>query len=94
MIDFALVDLARGLVQERFPGLRAGWLGGSFVAGTATATSDLDVTVLLSGPPAPYRESLLYEGRPVELFVQTEESLAHFCELDRDRRRPSTLRLV
>lgn len=94
VIDFQLVDLARGLVRDRFPDLRAAWLGGSIVSGTATSTSDLDLTVLLDGPPAPYRESIRYEGHPVELFVHTDEALKHFCDRDRDRRRPSTLRLV
>ncbi|WP_280273190.1 nucleotidyltransferase domain-containing protein [Nocardia wallacei] len=50
-------ELAEQLVRERFPEARAAWLGGSMADGTATATSDLDITVLLAGPPAPYRES-------------------------------------
>ncbi|MFI2230553.1 nucleotidyltransferase domain-containing protein [Nocardia testacea] len=51
-------DIARSLVCERFPGARAAWPGGSTVLGMATPTSDLDISVLLDGPPAPYRESL------------------------------------
>ncbi|MFC7622157.1 nucleotidyltransferase domain-containing protein [Microlunatus sp. GCM10028923] len=94
MIDFELVDLARGLVRDRFPHLRAAWLGGSFVSETATPTSDLDLTVLLPGPPAPYRESLRYEGYPVEVFVQTEQSLSHFCDKGLETRRPTMIRLV
>ncbi|MBF6172211.1 nucleotidyltransferase domain-containing protein [Nocardia blacklockiae] len=82
------------MVRDRFPTARAAWLGGSTATGTATATSDLDITVLLAGPPAPYRESLLHDGRPVELFVQTEASMAHFRRVEDSRRRPSTLRLV
>ncbi|RDI63921.1 nucleotidyltransferase domain-containing protein [Nocardia pseudobrasiliensis] len=87
-------EIAGQLVRELFPEARAAWLGGSTVRGTATATSDLDITVLLSGPPAPYRESLHYNGWPVELFVQTEASLAHFCGREIGRRKPSTLRLI
>lgn len=85
---------ARRLVLERFPDARAAWLAGSVVAGTATAGSDLDVTVLLTGPPAPFRESLVHEGRPVELFVHTEASLEHWIGRDRARRRPTLLRLL
>ncbi|WP_324192794.1 nucleotidyltransferase domain-containing protein [Nocardia transvalensis] len=86
--------LAEQLVREMFPHARAAWLGGSTVTGTATATSDLDITVLMTDPPAPYRESLHYNGWPVELFVQTEASLEHFCATELRERKPSTLRLL
>lgn len=88
------VDFARNLVLAHFPQVRAAWLGGSVALGTPTATSDLDITVLLAGPPAPYRESLNHEGWPVELFVQTEESVAHFRAAERVARRPATARLI
>lgn len=87
-------DIARSLVCERFPGARAAWLGGSTVLGMATPTSDLDISVLLDGPPAPYRESLRYQGWPVELFVHTDEAMQHFLAKDRKARRPATLRLI
>lgn len=89
------VSIARQLVVSRFPHARAAWLGGSVAAGTSTPTSDLDITVLLDGPPAPYRSSEVTDGWPVEWFVQTEQSLLDFCETDRlRRRRPTTMRLV
>jgi hypothetical protein len=86
--------VAGEVVAERFPGARAAWLGGSVARGTATSTSDLDITVLLSGPPAPMRESLHHDGWPVELFVHTENSMAYYCEQDRARRQPTMMRLV
>jgi GNAT superfamily N-acetyltransferase len=88
------VEIARQIVLERFPDVRAAWLGGSTADGSATAHSDLDITVLLSGAPAPYRISTIIDGRPVEFFVQTEQSLMRFCRDDRNRRRPTTMRLV
>ena len=90
----AWIEIARQLVLERFPDARAAWLGGSMAAGSATANSDLDITVLLDGAPAPYRFSTTIDGQPVEFFVQTEQSLINFCRDDRDRRRPTTMRLV
>ncbi|MCX4097584.1 nucleotidyltransferase domain-containing protein [Nocardia sp. alder85J] len=86
--------IAYRLVSHRFPEARAAWLGGSAAAGTGTVTSDLDITVLLAGTPAPYRESLSYGGWPVELFVQTEESIRWFCADERRRGKPTTLRLI
>ncbi|MFF3645314.1 nucleotidyltransferase domain-containing protein [Streptomyces sp. NPDC002564] len=69
-----VVDLARELVMERHPDARAAFLGGSVLTSRRTARSDLDVVVLLAGPPAPYRESLRFGNWPVELFVHTEDS--------------------
>jgi len=88
------VDVARQLVAEEFPEARAAWLGGSVVRGNASATSDLDITVLLDGRPAPMRKSLWYGGWPVELFVHTEKSLAYFSDKDQQRRQPTMMRLV
>ena len=88
------VTTARALVAERFPEARAAWLAGSVVAGTATASSDLDITVLLPGPPAPFRESLVHDGWPVELFVHSRESVARWIAHDLERRRPTLARLI
>jgi len=88
------VATARALVAERFPEARAAWLAGSVVSGTATPTSDLDITVLLPGPPAPFRESLEYDGWPVELFVHSRETVARWIAKDLERRRPTLVRLI
>jgi len=87
------VDTARSLVRERFPGAVQAWLAGSVATGQATTTSDLDVTVLLSEGEV-RRESLTYDGWPVELFVHTAGSVAHFVAKDLARRRPTMARLV
>lgn len=88
------VATARRLVTGRFPDARCAWLAGSVVAGTATSTSDLDIVVLLDGPPAPFRESLVHEDIPVELFVHTLGSIAHYRAKDRSRRQPTMARLI
>jgi len=88
------VTTARALVAERFPEAQAAWLAGSVVSGTATPTSDLDITVLLPGPPAPFRESLEYDGWPVELFVHSRETVAWWIAKDLERRRPTLVRLI
>lgn len=85
---------ARELVAEQFPDALAAWLGGSVVRDAATATSDLDITVLLAGPPAPFRHSITHAEWPVELFVHTPGSLAHYRAKDVERRQPSIFRLV
>ncbi|MEU5002098.1 nucleotidyltransferase domain-containing protein [Streptomyces sp. NPDC021622] len=84
-------EVAREVVWDRHPDARAAFLGGSVLTEHRTATSDLDVVVLLKGEPAPYRESLFHEGWPVELFVHTEESWHEFTGREVRRRRSPLL---
>ncbi|MFE4860486.1 nucleotidyltransferase domain-containing protein [Streptomyces sp. NPDC056670] len=74
------VQTASELVNSRFPEARAAFLAGSVLTRRRTATSDLDIVVLLDGPPAPFRESLVHNDWPVELFVQTEADWRSFAE--------------
>ena len=85
---------ARRLVTARFPDAVQAWLAGSVTTGTATDTSDLDITVLLDDEVEVRRESLVDEGWPVELFVHVESSIQHFVQKDLARRRPTMARLV
>ena len=87
------VDAARALVSDRFPGARAAFLGAGILSPRRTPTSDLDIVVVLEGPPAPYRESLRWHGWPVELFVHDSGSLDHFFASDTARRRPTLARV-
>ncbi|WP_251091398.1 nucleotidyltransferase domain-containing protein [Streptomyces sp. Caat 7-52] len=77
---------ARELVQDRFPAARAAFLAGSVLTGRRTPTSDLDIVVLLGGPPAPSRENLVYRDWPVELFVQTEAVWHRFVDQETAKR--------
>jgi hypothetical protein len=87
------VTSARALVADRYPRALQAWLSGSLVLGGSTPTSDLDITVLLDAADV-HRESVMYEGWPVELFVHTESSIRHFVSKDLKRRRPTMARLV
>ncbi|MEV6020218.1 MULTISPECIES: nucleotidyltransferase domain-containing protein [unclassified Streptomyces] len=77
---------ARALVRERFPAALAAFLAGSVLTDRRTPTSDLDIVVLLDGPPAPSRENLVYRGWPVELFVQTEAVWHGFADQETAKR--------
>lgn len=85
---------ARALVAERFPGALAAFLGGGVLSQRRTATSDLDIVVLLPGPPAPYRESLRWRGWPVELFVHDLASVETYFAVDAADRKPSLARMI
>ncbi len=84
---------ASSFVAGHFPQARAALLGGSVLTADRTPTSDLDVVVLLDGPPAPYRETFEDQRWVVEAFVHTRESLDRFWALDAERRVCSLLRM-
>lgn len=87
------LDAAASFVAHEFPDALAAFVGGSVLTEHRTPTSDLDVVVLLGGPPAPYRETFWHAGWVVEAFVHTRESLDRFWDQDADRRVCSLLRM-
>lgn len=87
------VEAARRFVDARFPEARVAILAGSPVRGEATATSDLDIVIVTDRGDAPFRESFLEFGWPIEAFVHTERSYSEFFQSDVARRRPSLPRM-
>ncbi|HVQ88158.1 MAG TPA: nucleotidyltransferase domain-containing protein [Actinomycetes bacterium] len=86
--------VAAQVVKTRFPEAVAAVLAGSVARGTATDTSDLDIVVVLAGPPAPFRETLRANGWVVELFVNTPDSLEYWYGQDGLERRNSLADMV
>jgi hypothetical protein len=82
------------LLRSRFPNALGGVLAGSTARGEATASSDLDLVVLLPGPPAPMRRTERVDGQLVEFFVHTEDSFHAFVERERVQRRSPLLHMV
>ena len=87
------VDAAQRVAAEHFSEAVAVLLGGSALGDARTATSDLDLVVVLDGPPAPFRQTLRAHGWIVETFVHTRSSLEHYWGLDEQQRRPALLRM-
>ena len=75
---------ADSLIKERFEKAKCAFIAGSVVRGEATATSDIDLVVVFDTDvlPEAYRESIVYQDWPVEMFVQNTNSLAYFWEKD------------
>ncbi len=86
-------DAAASFVEQEFPEPLAAFVGGSVLTERRTPTSDLDVVVVVDGPPAPYRETFWHDGWVVEAFVHTRESLDEYWDLDAGRRVCSLLRM-
>ncbi|SDO81981.1 nucleotidyltransferase domain-containing protein [Lentzea jiangxiensis] len=87
------VQVARDLLDVRYPLARAAFLGGSVAAGTYTANSDLDMVVIVDDLPGAFRETLQHRGWPVELFCHTLESFQDFVARDAEGRRPPLLNM-
>ena len=87
------VPAVADFVATHFPDALVAFVGGSVLTADRTETSDLDVVVLLDGPPAPFRATYRHAGWVVEAFVQTRESLALYSDHDAARRVPSLLRM-
>ncbi|MET7639279.1 nucleotidyltransferase domain-containing protein [Streptomyces sp. NPDC005438] len=87
----ALISQARSLVADRFPHALGALLGGSAARGRASATSDLDVVVLLPDGDPSRREVVRHEGTLAELFLHTAEDAPRHFERDRGLRRGTVL---
>ena len=87
------VVAATRVVEERFPESRTAFLSKSVLGSHRTPTSDLDIVVVVDGPPAPYRETIRAHGWIVELFVHTRDSLTHFYDFDTQTRKCTLARM-
>ncbi|MET9604960.1 nucleotidyltransferase domain-containing protein [Streptomyces sp. NPDC006512] len=81
------VEQARRIARDRFPDALSVILAGSTASGRATASSDLDIAVLVADGAGTARETVRSEGRVVELFVHTRTGLAELFAADRASRR-------
>lgn len=88
------LEMAGSVAANLFPDALAAVLAGSAATGGATPTSDLDIVILLAGPPAPYRETIRVEGIPVELFIHTSDSLRYWYERERSEGRCTLAHMV
>ncbi|MEO6084389.1 MAG: nucleotidyltransferase domain-containing protein [Umezawaea sp.] len=87
------IRAAREFVLDRFPDAPPAILGGSAATARRTPLSDLDVVVLIGGPPAPFRETTQHDGWVVELFCNSAESFATFVERETAARRSPLLHM-
>jgi hypothetical protein len=87
-------ETAQKFVKEHYPECDAALLAGSVTRGEATNTSDLDIVIFDKNLPSAYRESLIADGWPIEVFVHNLQSYKLFFESDRKRARPSLPRMV
>lgn len=88
------IETAKTFIEINHPECAGALLAGSCARGEATQTSDLDIIILYAGETHACRESLLFEGWPVEVFVYTGEAYLNFFASDAERGIPSLPRMV
>ncbi|WP_059173092.1 nucleotidyltransferase domain-containing protein [Bacillus sp. FJAT-27445] len=88
------IEDALKIINAKFPNCQAALLAGSVVRGEATETSDLDMVIFDGNLFAPYRESLIDNGWPIEAFVHNLTSYRDFFKSDIEQGVPSLVRMV
>lgn len=71
------------LLSERYPHAKAAFWGGSVARETANDGSDLDIVIIYESLPHAYREAFVYNGWPIDAFVNDVETLNYFFEQSR-----------
>ncbi|WP_142826668.1 nucleotidyltransferase domain-containing protein [Planococcus soli] len=88
------IDAAKSFIQKNFPDCDGAILAGSVIRGEETETSDLDIVIFDGKLFAPYRESFIDFGWPIEVFVHNWSSYKAYFFNDCERARPSLPRMV
>lgn len=88
------LEAAKQLIHEQFSNCQGALLAGSVVRGEATETSDLDIVIFDNSIRSSYRESLVYLGLNIEVFVHNLASYQEFFQEDYEQARPSMPRMV
>lgn len=87
--------VATEIVAAKYPQARVVFLAGSVMRGEGTETSDLDLVVIFDRVPQAYRESFIFGGWPIEVFIHDPETLSYFFyEIDRASGVPSLPAMV
>jgi predicted nucleotidyltransferase len=76
----AIRAIAVRLVHERYPTAVAAIIGGSFATGRQTPTSDIDLLLLFEHVDCAWRDTIVAEGRTVELFGHDLATFTYFCK--------------
>jgi hypothetical protein len=90
-----LIKITRQIFDDRYPGADVIFLAGSLLRGEGTPYSDLDLVVIFELLPHAWRESFIFQGYPVEAFVNDPETFNYFIsEVGRPSGRSSLAHMV
>lgn len=86
------LNAAKKFVDVHFPLCQAAILSGSTANGKETATSDLDI-VIIQKETNKCRTTFYFDHWPVEVFIQTEESLPFYFQIEQEEGIPLLIRM-
>ena len=87
-------EVATAFINRHFSNCTAALLAGSVVRGEETTTSDLDIVIFDRNLSSSYRQSVVYAGWPIEVFVHSLTSYKQFFKSDCERAIPSMPKMV
>lgn len=88
------VEVAKNFVAEKYPDCHVAFVAGSFNRGEETSTSDIDLIVMFSKVEQAWRESINYQGWPVEVFIHDLETIKYFFADDAKSGIPSLANMI
>lgn len=90
------LSAAKAFLNEEHSKAKCAFIAGSVTRGEQTATSDIDLVIVYDTDilPKAYRNSLIYQGWPIETFVQNENSVAYFFRQDAVSGTPALINMV
>jgi GNAT superfamily N-acetyltransferase len=71
------------LIQERYSDAAAIFWAGSISQNQGTSASDLDLVIVFKKLPNAYREAFIYEGWPIDAFINDPDTLRYSFEESR-----------
>ncbi|KTD56677.1 GNAT family acetyltransferase [Legionella santicrucis] len=71
------------LIKERYPDAKAIFWAGSVSVNKGTNTSDLDLVIIFEEIAHAYREAFIYNGWPIDAFINDFNTLRYFFEESR-----------
>ncbi|GAA5417541.1 hypothetical protein Pryu01_02615 [Paraliobacillus ryukyuensis] len=88
------LEAAKQFVHTNFSTCEVALLAGSVARNEATATSDLDIVIIDDTLPNSYRESVVSDGWPIEVFAHNSISYQNFYALDAMEGKTTLARMV
>jgi hypothetical protein len=90
------LEVAKNFLQNYHKEAKCAFVSGSMMRGQEKPHSDIDLVVLYDkeNNPQAYRENFFYQGWPIEMFCQNENSLQCIFEEERKNRRGIMLNMV
>ena len=88
------IVVVRNFVASKYSDCQVAFVAGSFNRGEATSTSDIDLIVLFSKVEHASRESLIYQGWPIEVFIHDLETIKYFFNDDAKSGIPSLANMI